>query len=396
MKKILVRIKIIIVVTILASLSIIRIVALDINPYDDLDTFFTSEISTEFEIASKAVEAINRTEKQIKLENIFKDYDEVYAGAWLDEEYTPHIAFTERNSDIEKITKNHGVVLMLHDFSERDLLDVQNELSRLIHAKMDANNSDTFIYNQISYITELNRIEVELVQSKYQESLNSITALLAEENSDSLLNYIVFEKIIVGGEYNELVAVKGGTKISAYYSTCSAGYRAYYNGRSGFVTAGHCGYQGSSVYKGLFTRVGTMEIHRYSTSMDAAWIELSGSHTAPNQTYNNRTYGSIGSSSGMGFMPGVPLVMYGLDNNDSCTLQATSVTFDGYTNLARSNCPNRKVVEGWSGGIVLNTRTVGLHYVWNANGIVVASNSQFPERIYTRKSDSIKSSLGLD
>ncbi len=53
-------------------------------------------------------------------------------------------------------------------------------------------------------------------------------------------------------------------------------------------------------------------------------------------------------------------------------------------------------MKGWSGGIVLNTRTVGSHYVWNANGIIVARSSQYPERVYTRKSDSIKSSLGLD
>lgn len=72
------------------------------------------------------------------------------------------------NSEIEEITKKHGVVLVIHDFSERDLLKVQDELSRLIHYEVKLSNSDSIIYDQISYITELNRIEVELVQTKYQ------------------------------------------------------------------------------------------------------------------------------------------------------------------------------------------------------------------------------------
>ncbi len=320
MKKLLEKIKITVVVIILTSMSLIRVVALDINRYDEIDTFSPKEITKEFEVAAKAVEAINITEKQIKSDKVFKDYDEVYAGVWLDEKYIPHITFTEMNSEIEEITKKHGVVLVIHDFSERDLLKVQDELSRLIHYEVKLSNSDSIIYDQISYITELNRIEVELVQTKYQESLSSIKTVLAEEELDSLLKYIVFKEVNVEGKYDELTAIKGGTKISVYYGNCSAGYRAYYNGRPGFVTAGHCGNQGSSVYKGLFTKVGTMEIHRDNSSMDAAWVGLTGAHTAPNQTYNNRTYGSTGSSSSMGFMPGVPLAMYGLDNHDSCTL----------------------------------------------------------------------------
>lgn len=85
MKKLLEKIKITVVVIILTSMSLIRVVALDINRYDEIDTFSPKEITKEFEVAAKAVEAINITEKQIKSDKVFKDYDEVYAGVWLDE-----------------------------------------------------------------------------------------------------------------------------------------------------------------------------------------------------------------------------------------------------------------------------------------------------------------------
>lgn len=373
-----------------------KVIGFDSETYDDLEAPFLAEMSKEHKVAAESVEAIYKTERQIKLKNIYEDYENVYAGVWLDEDYVPHISFTQLNKEVEEIAENYGVIVVKHDFSEKELLNAFDNLSTIIHNNISLDDSSSFIYNQISYITELNRIEVELHNTSYQRSMNNITKMLSNKNFASLFDYLVFEETTVKADYEELVAVKGGTKIDVSTSGCSAGYRANFGGKAGFVTAAHCGYQGANVYKGLLTKVGTVKRYSYSASMDAAWVELSGSHTAPNQTYNNRTYGSTGSSSSMGFMPGVPLTMYGLDGNDSCVLKATSVTFAGHTNLARSDCRNRKVAEGWSGGIVLNSRTVGVSFVWNANGIIVARNANAPESVYTRKSDSIKSALGID
>ena len=131
-------------------------------------------------------------------------------------------------------------------------------------------------------------------------------------------------------------------------------------------------------------------------SMDAGFVRLTGSHRATNKTTTNKIYGSVGSNASMGFVNGVPMYMHGSNGSVYCVLVETSITVDGKTNLAKSSCENNRVTYGWSGGVTINSRRVGNHFVNNANGIIVGGDAANRSQIYIRKADNIKTALELD
>lgn len=151
--------------------------------------------------------------------------------------------------------------------------------------------------------------------------------------------------------------IKAGGSIAAQGGTCSMGFRTKYNGKTGYVTAGHC------VKKGINSKVasGTVKLFQFANNKkyDYAFIQTNSSYSPSNTlAYNNGLSTKLAVvTSKPSFVVNTPIAKVGATTGFTIgQVKALNVTVY-YSNenktikgLVQSNL---KTLSGDSGGVVL-------------------------------------------
>lgn len=309
---------------------------------------------------------LSQTKKQLK-----DEYDEIYAGAWLDDNLNPHVSFVSTNKTIEKLAVKYNIILEEAKYSYIELKAIQDSHNSVNRGTIDF----------ISFVDEeRNTVVIQTTETpKDNYARRSLSYPL------DAIEYQIVEEV----GYTEFISLKGGNYLQS--PGCSVGFKASLAGSVGFVTAAHCGGLQTPMYVSS-TNVGTIAKRQYSGSVDAAWVRLNSGHNAINQSYTGTAYSTVGSTSSHGLYQGSILDVYGKGASTWCKVTNMSVATGIFNDILLSDCNNTKTFPGWSGGLVINARTVGSGYNYNAAGIFLGANQNSG---FISKSTNILNALSL-
>lgn len=217
------------------------------------------------------------SEKAQKIEDMFtihktgeKVYPDYYGGMYIDDNDELVLQVVKKNIPL-KSKSSYTKYNTLVNEKEYDKIEyVENSYNRLIS-----------LMNEISFINDDNILS-------YYISENSNKVIL------ELLNINIDDKAKnISVNFNDCVILKRGNKVYAAgaYSAgqglrnslgnlCTIGYKAKYNNKNGFVTAGHCDY-GRSLDK-PFGEYGIVRQKKVGGKVDAEFVELNSGYSVNN------------------------------------------------------------------------------------------------------------------
>lgn len=160
-------------------------------------------------------------------------------------------------------------------------------------------------------------ITIDESESALQVEINS--SYLTKTNSANAIQQI---RSIVGNEINIVLQsalpmqttcsqtgdcepAKGGVKISTWTDGCSLGFKASYNGDTGFVTAGHCGIANNGVGQPNFVfwdDIGTVTSSHYVTGSNCDCAFVNANENISDLIYSNINPGYVGAIVQNGFV----------------------------------------------------------------------------------------------
>lgn len=307
--------------------------------------------------------------------------EEDFAGMWIDENNHAHVGLTNSDSVLVKVAEQENIRVTYMNNSFEKLKDFQENIE-----SKNLNILGTYILENINTLV----IEVDDI-----DNLESIQNIIDSLNINNIAYY--FAKGEKNHKYS--TSLPAGRKIQNRGQVCTSGFKATYNGYTGFVTAGHCFNLGASIFTTSNAEIG-MVIRRIvsaSSGMDAAFVKgnnLVNLDIFPydNMVTNNR-YSIIPST--LNAVQGAT-VKYSKDGvTKACSITSTSSGAgfsDGYySDLIKTNCDAR---GGDSGGIVITEfLNISLKKDLYAIGIVLGGNNS--NTTYVIKARKIISSLGL-
>ena len=287
-----------------------------------------------------------------------------YAGAWIDENNVPHVAFTGKpDHDVMQMTRNEGVVVEYQNNTYKDIVSLQNNFAEA-------------------------QAEYGVVSTYIDESKNGLIVKYTDELKLSLIKNIISElnteRVAVAYEYTreslQNDALQGGDNIynKATDSNCSIGFRAKKGTTYGYVTAGHCFPVGANTTGGkVVSRVWSP-----SSNMDAEFINPNVGSLVPNTDRQGSRYQVNDFAVSQGSY--VKAASWIANKTGYITSTSASASFknDGtYTNLF---CCSGGSVGGMSGGVNIS----GPYAI----GITKGGGA---DNRYVVKASKITSSLGL-
>lgn len=293
------------------------------------------EVSELGVISADAVDSLNQVTNKIKSDLGENYFYSIFGGEWLDNDLKAHIAFTIDSEYLQKVTKDYNVVTKIVKYSESEIYE---ELSRL---NTYYNTQDTIIYYDV-----INN-SIQMDTSSYYKSI-----------SDFDLKPFVSVNLKNSSSYIPEASLTGGSKFVLGSSSCSVGYRAYKNGKIGFVTAGHCGVTNvNAIYSGSI--VGKSVILSTTGNADAMFIQNNSGHSTTNTVYSGALYSNI-DTTGTSYKVGSYITKYGLSSNTSCYILSMSLSVNNLTDQVRDDCSSTG--PGWSGGTVMTPIRSGVGF----------------------------------
>lgn len=236
----------------------------------------------------------------------------------------------QTTAEIEKIMKNdsyppyYGGVYISEDSSKVILQIVKNNIPKTRSSKVFSTFNEITTKNdnvKIEYVEnsykELNDINERLIEyyssgegdisnlvAHYVDVFNNVVVVELIDNSTTLINNIKQDTLESNSvkfntitsntikftkgykQQNYATTLKAGQQINVPGGTCSIGYRVKINGKSGYITAGHCF---SKI--GQSATGGTVKRYKEAGKVDAAFVETSSTYSPSNNL--NYTNGSI-------------------------------------------------------------------------------------------------------
>ena len=301
-----------------------------------------------------------------------------FAGTYIDDNQKMHLNVLDVNkiNNIlnSNLLMNEDIVIENVENSLDDLILVNDKIIKYFSS---GKTLDGFLASYIDI--EANLVVVELDDLEF-ETINNFEKNIVKSN------LIKFKK---GFMKEATSTINAGSSLNG---NCSIGYRAKLNGKTGFVTAGHCVTGVGQTISGY----GTVKKYKIGGSIDAAWIESSQTLTnnldvsafpatglntnEPNFQINVGTIvNKIGISTG--FQSGKVTSLFWSGN----------ISYGSYskylTNLVVADV---KTVAGDSGGIIFGSGSGKVPAI----GICTAGSTNTKELLFTR-GDKIKDEFGI-
>lgn len=301
-----------------------------------------------------------------------------FAGIYIDDNQKIHINVLDV-SKVNNILTNNSLMgedclLQNVDNSLSDLILINDKIIRYFSSGKVLSG---FLASYIDI--EANSVVVELVDLEL-ETINDFEQNVVKSN------LITFKK---GFMKEATSTINAGSSLNG---NCSIGYRAKLNGKTGFVTAGHCVTGVGQTLSGY----GTVKKYKIGGSVDAAWIESTQTLTnnfsvsafpatgldtkEPNFAINVGTIvNKIGISTG--FQSG----------KVTSLLWSGNINYGSYskylTNLVAADV---KTVAGDSGGVIFGSGSGKVSVM----GICTAGSTNTKSLLFTR-ADKIKTEFGI-
>lgn len=302
-------------------------------------------------------EAYNRLLEQFNIQSMTKatggqKYPEYYAGAYIGKDGNLVVLTKEANvqeiNTLENVCDNSAVTFAPATYSYNELIDVMETLS-----KRSAEASETGKYDNTA------------IKFSIRDDENKVFIGLSNPEDEAFLTYLTdgidpgCYSVYHAGELQEMASLTPGSYIDGVLGG-SAAYKAklIINGETkiGFVTAAHVT-DGSDVYEGsihLWGKIGNTIVEQNSGSVDAAFVELTGSNTFSN------TISGYQIEEGVSVIPAIGSRVYKIGAQSGITdgivysnLNETQWKVDGqivtFTNLVETSVP---CISGDSGGLM--------------------------------------------
>jgi streptogrisin B len=242
--------------------------------------------------------------------------------------------------------KNHrvvsrGIMSDIRGFTERDAL--YKKLHNLYEATKDPVNKQYSYPNGpvLAYgYDALGSVAVGIYENKTvdQKTMEEIYSIIATESKKQGINDI---PVIF---YNEPMArldlgrtdmwrpVIGGVQVGSSLGASTLSFAATRGGQNGFVTAGHIGSVGDTIYQpDLSYPIGTITVSSLGTSSDSAWVQYSNTAGQIFESSNSQPwiYGTANPSVGLG------VTMSGITNGVSTgtVIRETSIYNSFFTKV---------------------------------------------------------------
>lgn len=250
-------------------------------------------LNKNWEKVQLSTELQNILKEEYKIKDIYSsDYPKFYGGVYISD---------DSNYLVVQIVKNIKLTL-----KDKKCLEKIKALSDKIKVEYVQNSFNTLnkINNEISNGFTVD--EFENISGSYIDVLNNVVQIETDkrENIIKLFDNKAFN--IDSEVLNSAISVTS-SKNMKYYSNlnagakyigrageCSTGFRTRYNGKDGFVTAGHCVKSGKTGYVAPSISVGSVEYVKYDVDgkYDYAFVATNSSYTPTNNlayTSNNYT-----------------------------------------------------------------------------------------------------------
>ena len=228
-----------------------------------LGTFFSTSQAEEFEYSPELIDAMNRdmgiTEEELpnylQAEKFALDIEafanaklgDDFAGSWMErigENQYKHVVATT-NASLKSVD---GTELKQVRYSLKELEDTMSTL----------NQTMVKVYESAALANEITKSKPNQIQSMYIDVMtNSIVIKATPDGLDSAINFAALSKVDVDkirvetaeGTATAFANIYGGREYISGGGACSIGFpvRVRNSSTRGFVTAGHCGPQGTSV-----------------------------------------------------------------------------------------------------------------------------------------------------
>lgn len=286
-------------------------------------------------------------------------YDDSYAGAWIDKDNKPHIAFTNNQKIVSRKATNIEIEYFKNSLN--DLL----ELQETIIAQSNLNIVSTAV------LEDKNALKIGYYSESDFEYIKSNINKLNTKNIS-----IIYEQVDLPQED----AIYGGAKVTASgQGSCSVGFGARLNGNYGFVTAGHCFTNNTQTNLGKVTKV----VYGGKTNMDAEFIQ---SGMISRTDVSGYSYSSVGE---YGVYQGsiVRINTYIQKSSGAVQSMFASASFGDGQTLSNLILHNAYRVGGMSGGVAISgSQAIGIH---------IGGSGEVASTGYIVKGSAVFSSLGL-
>ena len=280
-------------------------------------------------------------------------YPDYYAGAYI-HQTNGHLVIMVKNIDNNKkqeildICKNENITFEEVNYTLSELLQYKMELEATAISLSERTEGAEI--RAISIQEDKNKLFVGVSQQMYESLKESKTMLFADEAAP--IEYYVQD---APRDYTTLTP---GYGISATMPGSAAFYgKITYEGttRWGFFTAAHVAGYDSYAYLSLFTKAGQIIARQTSTSVDAAFVEMTGY----GHSFSNKIDG-IQITPGVFLTPAIGSVVYKVGNTTNTTsgtvlsnLNTSYWKVNGVTYIYRDLCEATTYCEeGDSGGLM--------------------------------------------
>jgi hypothetical protein len=320
----------------------------DVTPFVNKDDVFLSNQDSSNEAYNKMLQAF-ADERGCQLEAYFPDY---YAGAYIGKDGELIILTKDASeNDLASLNKVCGV-------EKIEYLTAKNSYNELIEVKNILSSRGDIIMKDKTFDSTALSIGI-------RDNYNKIFIGISDLDNKELIEYLTKDidpslyKIYKISALQECGNYYPGDYIDATFGG-SAGYKAQLtiNGvvKIGFITAAHVT-DGSNVYSGwphLFNKIGNTIVEQNSGSVDAAFVELTGSNTFTNQVEGYNI------TAGVSVIPATGSTVYKIGSQSDITsgivysnINESWWFIDGawveFTNLCETSV---SCIEGDSGGLM--------------------------------------------
>lgn len=327
------------------------------------NTNITSNINNDYyELGFKETAIALRLEDKIK-EYYNDEYPNYFGGVHLSEDATNVVLKIVKENIPDESSLNYKIYDEIVNFDKTIKVEyVKNSYNELNNINEKLNEyfssnikNENIISNYVDIIN--NNITVE-----FNNSLNDIEkkSLFNSDKLKSIKKYYD-EKIIVlnlSEEKNTMATtIKSGGSISTQGGICSMGFRTKYNGKAGYVTAGHC------VQNGVNSTIpsGNVKLYQFSNNQnyDYAFIQTNSSYSPSNAlAYNNGISTKLAVSTAKpNFVVNTPIAKVGATTGfttGQVKALNVSVYYSNENKIIKGLVSsNLKSADGDSGGVVL-------------------------------------------
>ena len=187
--------------------------------------------------------------------------------------------------DNDQKVVSKGIMAGITSFSERDAL--YKKLHNLYETTKDSVNKQysypegpvlAYGYDALGSVA-IGLIENRTVDQKTLDGIYSIVSTEAKKQGIDDIPVIFYKEQIAQlnlGRGDAWRPIIGGVQDTSYIGSVTTGFAATRGGQSGFVTTGHAGGVGTTIYQpGSSYPVGTITVSSGGVSSDSAWMQYS-------------------------------------------------------------------------------------------------------------------------